>query len=278
MNYDGTHQYTILHGSFMKIAILGDPHFICPNDPAATKIPRSCFQNTEWHFEKQKKLIQDEQTDLIILLGDLVDWYSDLNRDYGIALIDSIGIPWKMVAGNHDFQIYPDLSPQTPIHTTPRETREVCTQGWLDKGIELHDRIIKADNTTLILMETGPSIALPGARPWLEDVLKTGGHFTLITHVPLDIPQMREYILKKSPGRDLKKYVCSRSPWIYDVIKGQVEHVFTGHLHFPGELQIDGTHMHLLPLGCFMTGMTYEAMGQVTFFDTKTFAITAVIP
>jgi predicted phosphodiesterase len=252
----------------MKIAILGDLHFICPDDPITARVDRACFENTETYFQKQKEYIQKENVDLVISLGDLVDWYSDINRDYAIDHMDSIGIPWKMVAGNHDFQMYPDLSQEVPVHTKPADTRHICTESWLKKGIELHDRIIETDGADLLLLENGPSKTLTTTQTWLKEVLEYRENISLFTHVPLDTPEIRAYITKKSPQRALSKYVCSGSPWLYYDIRDKVNHVFTGHLHFAGELKAGITEMHLIPLGCYSSIGHNREMGRITFYDT----------
>ncbi len=252
----------------MKIAILGDMHFICPDDPITARVNRVCFQNTEAYFQKQKACIQKENADLVISLGDLVDWYSDMNRDYAIDHMDSIGVPWKMVAGNHDVQMYPDLSPKVPVHTKPEDTREFCTESWLSRGIELHDRIIETDGADLLLLDNGPSRTLPTTQTWLREVLENRENITLFAHVPLDTPQTRAYITKESPQRRLSKYVCSGSPWLYHDIKNKVNHIFTGHLHFTGELEVGTTKMHLIPLGCHNQTTQSKENGRITFYDS----------
>lgn len=252
----------------MKIAVLGDLHFICPDDPIASRVHRDFFENTEAFFQRQKELIQKEAVDLVISLGDLVDWYSDINRDYAIELMDSIGLPWKMVPGNHDFQMYPDITVDTPIHTKPGDTREICTQHWLERGIELHDRLMETDGCDLVFLENAPSQTLATTKNWLNGVLKGRTGVTLFAHVPLDTPEMRSYIHHKSPERDLRKYVCSRSPWIFETIQGHVDHVFTGHLHFAGELKVASTEMHMIPLGCRNSRVSGQGVGRITIYDT----------
>ena len=50
--------------------------------------------------------MRQEAPDLVISVGDLIDWYSDENRDAAIRFLDSLGAPWLLTPGNHDIAGY----------------------------------------------------------------------------------------------------------------------------------------------------------------------------
>jgi predicted NAD/FAD-dependent oxidoreductase len=65
--------------------------------------------------------------------------------------------------------------------------------------------------------------------------------------VPLNIPQIRAYILSVDANRNLDKYVQSKAPWFYEeCLAAPISHMFSGHLHFPGDIHVDGKHMVML--------------------------------
>ena len=80
---------------------------------------------------------------------------------------------------------------------------------------------------------------------------------------------MRKSILAIDPNRNLTKYVQSGSPDLFSgVLKGQVRMAFTGHLHFPIDLTVEGTRMLSLPLSIKAVGRDYIGMGQAVILDT----------
>lgn len=235
----------------MKLVIVADLHLISPRDPYKEKHAARDFFAGAWHsFKQLSKLIKEEAPDLVISLGDLVDWYSDENRDMAIELMNDLNLPWLVTPGNHDFERLERRDEDRTgdiVQILAKDGYEISKSGWSQCGIELHNRLIEADGVGLLLMNSAFSDVPPGTKEWLDESLERCRTNLLFTHVPLHVPEIREYILSVDPGRDLVKYVQHQAPWVFrEELVGRVQHVFTGHLHFPGEICVDGTRMHML--------------------------------
>lgn len=259
----------------MRVVVLGDLHFIAPDDPCTDAVQRRRNFAEAWtSFQALSAHIRRASPDLVISLGDVVDWFSPQNRDFGLELLDDLGIPWVMTPGNHDFQGYrrgPDE--QSEIIYAP-EGKKAASAGWEERGIDLSTRAIDAGRFQLILMDSALSSVPDGTEDWLQTTLAKSERNLLFTHVPINLPVVKEYILQVDPRRDLSKYVQSGAPHLFErCLHGRVEAIFTAHLHFPGRLVHAGTTMHLLPLSIAPRQRTYQGQGIATLLDLDTDSI-----
>jgi len=102
-------------------------------------------------------------------------------------------------------------------------------------------------------MDSALSNLVEGTEDWLTDVLDTDRTCLLFTHVPIDLPETRDYILSVDANRSMTKYVLSGAPDLYrHHLQGRVSHTFTGHLHFTGLLRHNTTQFHLCNTGISM--------------------------
>lgn len=228
----------------MKIAILGDAHLISDSDPHRNLREHRDFFQTAWpSFQALLDSINRESPDLTILLGDLVDWVSPENMAFGLDLLSTLRSRWEMTPGNHDFA--------APDGTTDlRRFRTVQSRhwrsAWKDQGVELGNRAIDCGDIRLILLDSALSDVAEGTGDWLARQQRDPVSDLLCTHVPIDLPATRSHILSVDPRRNLDKYVLSGAPDLYEQrIRNRFTHVFTGHLHFPGDLHVDATRFHL---------------------------------
>ena len=68
---------------------------------------------------------------------------------------------------------------------------------------------------------------------------------------------------------DLRKYLQSGGRGLFDdPVPGRVEAVFSGHLHFRRNVQVNGTDMQLLPLSVRALGKIYPGQGAICILDT----------
>jgi 3',5'-cyclic AMP phosphodiesterase CpdA len=254
----------------LKLAILGDLHLISPLDPSKQiHQKRRHFADAWPSFTSIASKVRDESPDLVVCLGDLVDWYSPQNRDFAIERLNDLKVPWVATPGNHDFATYRWNDRSDTYDYLEKEDWELADQGWKERGVVFDNQIIDTSaGTSLILVNSAFSGVLEGTREWLINSLHGNGNSIIFTHVPLDCPAMRNYILSVDPGRNLTKYVQSRSPWLFDeCIKGKVPYVYTGHLHLPGAVHLQGTTMHLLGLSTMSVGKEYPGMGKMAVLD-----------
>lgn len=241
----------------MKIAVLGDAHLISPKATEEKKVKkRKHFRGTEVSFRKMMNKVEKKKPDLVVFLGDLVDWFSKENISYAVNLVNEFEIPREAVPGNHD------------INGSISKNRML--QEWERQGINFENRIIEKKDLALIFLDSALSRVPEGTAKWLDQNIDKTKKNILFSHVPLDIPEVREFILNVDPDKDLNKYVQSKSPNLYDdCLKGNIDQVYTGHLHFGGELRIENTEMYFMPV-CVKAGKPYPDMGKVLIFDTET--------
>jgi len=90
----------------MRIAILSDLHLVSPSDPfKEVHAERAHFVSAWPSAQRMCAKLREAAPDLVISIGDLVDWYSDENRDFAIGILNELKIPWHVTPGNHDFQM-----------------------------------------------------------------------------------------------------------------------------------------------------------------------------
>ncbi len=232
----------------MKIAIIGDIHAIAPNDPHDLFHENRLFFKDAWpSFLALMTQIKAASPDLVISVGDLMDWYSDENRDLVVEQFNQLHCPWYFTPGNHDleFPVYP--------FTRWALTRDKCeelTKIWEAAGFNLANQYIEAEDSGLFLINSALSKVADGTKEWLLERLPKNKRNFIFTHVPFANPPIREYILSVSPNRNMTKYVQSANPDFFDTeIQSQVSHVFNGHLHFTGTITTGPTQHHLVGTG-----------------------------
>jgi predicted phosphodiesterase len=231
----------------MKIAIITDLHIVSPDEPLTEIRNKRLFFADAWPtFQQLTIKLKQESPDLVICLGDMVDWYSRANRDFALYLLDKLPCSWVSVPGNHDYESYA-ANANGIRNISATDGQAAAVNGWLESRIELHNRYIDAGDTGLILLDSAVSSVPEGTKEWLRELKGRHLRQLLFTHVPLDLPATRNYISSVEPNRDLNKYVQSKAPWVFDdCLQGGTSHVFTGHLHFTGDLDANGTRLHML--------------------------------
>jgi 3',5'-cyclic AMP phosphodiesterase CpdA len=235
----------------LKIVVLSDVHLIADNDPYTYLHGRREFFKSCWpSFQSLLKKVNDESPDLTILLGDLVDWFGSENIAFGLDLLSELRQPWYMTPGNHDLAAPAGGFDQEDYQT---EATRNHVAYWTSLGVDLSNRVIDVDGCNLILLDSALSDLTDGADDWLGEVLNGGKPNFLFTHVPVDLPETREYILSVDPRRSMIKYVLSGVPNLYaEHLVDRVSHVFSGHLHFAGDLKRDTTRFHLCNMSITM--------------------------
>lgn len=236
----------------MKLLVIGDLQLISPHTAPALMIERRKKFALAWpSFRRLLALAKKERPDLIILLGDLIDWYSDENRDFALELLAEPGIPWVMTPGNHDFEGRRETEDGKDVSSiSAREGFAAASKGWSERGVGFRNRIIDDGKNRIILLNSAFSEIEPGTEAWLERHLEEGKNNILFTHVPPDTPETREYILSRDPHKNMQKYVQSFAPHLFQrCLKNRVQSIFCGHLHYPGSLCVHQTNITLLGMG-----------------------------
>ncbi|MCC5844021.1 MAG: metallophosphoesterase [Verrucomicrobia bacterium] len=244
----------------MKILILSDLHLVSPADPHLKQhAQRAHFAEARRHLPALRNAIGRESSDFLISLGDLVDWYSDENRDFALEFLESLHLPWAMTPGNHDGSS-PDAATASP-----------GLGGWEAAGVEVHNRKMELDGLHGYLINSHNADVPPETEAWLREALEPGPVNAVFTHVPPDTPETRAAILAREPHRNLKKYVQSHAPGLFEnAMAGKVDVVWSGHLHFHTTARIGKTRFNILPLSIHAHGKTYPEQGQFHVVDTQT--------
>ena len=247
----------------MKLLILGDLHLVSPADPHVDQHQtRAHFAQARRHLPALRRAIEAESPDFLISLGDLVDWYSDENRDFALEFLESLDIPWQMTPGNHD------------VSSPAPELPKPGLGGWEAAGVQTHNRKLDLDGIQACLINSHNSDVPPGTEVWLRENLDPAQRNAVFTHVPPDIPETRAAILDREPQRNLRQYVQSHAPGLFEnALSERVDDVWSGHLHFQTSTQKDRTRFHILPLSIHAHGKTYPEQGTLHFVETKTMEV-----
>ncbi len=224
----------------MRIACIGDIHIIDPNGPDQDRIA-----NRSFFIDGQKSLVQlfdaltEHRIELVIFLGDLVDWVCDANLSLAHEILNKLTIPWKCVPGNHDFA--------QPGNTPHRNCRSL----WLDKGIDLSTQYIDCEEFGLVLLDNALGNIEDSELQNFDAVLNKKKYNIVCQHVPLALDDICSAIHETAPSRDLDNYTCSTPSDIYQrYYQNRVQAVVSGHVHIDSTtVVVDNCSHHLCNLG-----------------------------
>ncbi|MCD8482581.1 MAG: metallophosphoesterase [Verrucomicrobia bacterium] len=250
----------------MKIIVLGDLHLISPSDKDhAGRQRRKHFAEAWRSFDAVVAAVVREAPDLVISVGDLVDYYSRENRDFAIEQMNRLQTAWMVTPGNHDFaQNYAKDDPEEA-----KSSIDAIRCDWAKAGVRMDNRSIEADGARVLLVDSHNSGVAENTDEWIRKEVEGSARNILITHVPLSTPEMRAHILEIEPERNLLKYVQSKAPDLFhSAVAGRVTTVISGHLHFSATLSVDGTQMYVLPLSIQAFGKSYRDQGRISIIDT----------
>ncbi|MCC5831275.1 MAG: metallophosphoesterase [Phycisphaeraceae bacterium] len=244
----------------MRIAVLGDLHLISPDADVMRRRLREHFALTQASFRQLTERIRAEQPEMIIPLGDLVDWCCPANLHYGTAMLRKLEIPWHLVPGNHDLS-RPDF-----IGEGVNDAQAKACEAWRILGVDLSNRFIDLEDTRLILLDSALGTIEEDALEWLDEATNTDRRVLLFTHVPLHHEQIAKTIHRIDPRKNLQKYM-QQQPCFQTHIQGRIDAVFTGHLHFAAYTDIDGTACHMLPLSITAHEAHYPDQGHFSIIE-----------
>ncbi len=256
----------------MKIAIISDVHLISDKEPfEQIRQARSHFALAWPSFEDMLAKINNESPDINIFLGDIVDWASSENVEFAISLLDKLNSRYVITPGNHDFEMYKRIDNDNIIGPVPAvEGKTEAKRIWQRFGVKLENKVLSDGKTGLILIDSATSEISEDDIDWLRSAIAQNKRNIIFTHTPFDIPEMRKAILAIDANKNLVKYVQSKSPGIFErILKGKTSFIFTGHLHFPIDLTVEGTRMLSLPLSIRAVGREYIEMGQAVILNTN---------
>lgn len=235
----------------MRLAVIGDVHLISDRDPYRELHQRRRFFKDAWpSFADPLQRVEAESPDQIVLLGDLVDWHSPENLAFALDVLSRLRTPWLLVPGNHDFEAPMEDGPPGSYRFHGDRTHRAA---WADLGVDLSDRRIDVQGWSLLFCDNALSDLTRDTSQWLEQQTASIDRGVLFTHVPIDLPPTRAHILGVDPQRNLNKYVLSSEPDLFDRhLSGRMAALYSGHLHFGGDLEHQGSAVRLCSMGITM--------------------------
>lgn len=226
-----------------RLAFIGDLHIA--DFSAATRDDRDAresFVTGIGPVDVVFRHVNESGVDHAFFLGDLVDWFSEANTRLALDHLSTLTMPWSHAPGNHDYEQAPSEGYGLDV--------EASRAWWATQDLPLRDHVVEFSGVRVLVVDSALSRVGDGVPAWTRDEVRAGKRNILATHVPINTPAVVDYIVARDPGRGLEKYVQSGSPDYFEAaIKGHISEVFTGHLHFAGEVASGGTAFHLIPLG-----------------------------
>lgn len=235
----------------MRLAVIGDVHLISDRDPHRDLQQRRRFFKDAWpSFVDLLRRVEAERPDQIVFLGDLVDWHSTENLAFALDVLSRLHTPWLLVPGNHDLEAPVQDGPPGSYRLHGDRAHRAA---WADLGVDLSDRRIDAHGWRLLFCDNALSDLPTDTASWLAQEATGTDSGILFTHVPIDLPSTRAYILGVDPHRSMTKYVLSREPDLFERhLAGRMRALYSGHLHFGGDLDHHGTAVRLCSMGITM--------------------------
>lgn len=257
----------------MRIAVLGDLHIVSPDDPMdEIKQKRIHFTNAWPYFKKMIPLIREEAPDLVISLGDIVDWYSDENRDFALELIEQIKIPWMMTPGNHDFQMYKyDPAVDALTLRSADECYVKASFGWKERFIELGNRYIDAGNMRIFLLNSGISDFDKDICEWIGSNMNKNKECVLFTHSPrytMSIKKVRDHLYSKDNHERYRPKILTPDNMLFKKCLNRFfKLIYNSHVHFQSEIMVMRTRVFFIGLSTYAYNKHYDDMGKVMILD-----------
>lgn len=198
---------------------------------------------------KSLEVAKDFHADMVLHLGDLISFPSELAAELAVDLFEKSGLPWHYVAGNHDWHYEGSYGDQDSLRRVwgPRRL------GALYKGADLLNYSVEVKGLKCILINDGTNYMLPSQVDFLRDALKDGAPSLLLMHVPLWAEGQRDIdftIGNPNWGAGIDNFyqIERREQWpehhdqadynfLEEVRRAGNENllsVFAGHVHFYG--------------------------------------------
>jgi hypothetical protein len=195
------------------------------------------------------------ELDAVFSVGDLIDWHSEENVALAVEVMSGLRCPWHLTPGNHDLMHPKAGIPAGTYDLEPIELhRSAATACWARYGVDISDRRVTIGGQDVLMVDSSANRIDPNTTAWLR--AQRWSRPLLISHVPLDRPIIRSFILGSDISRHfaIESRVQAGSPAFFDAcVAARIPTVFTGHLHTPATLREEGTTFHLLD-GSFARG------------------------
>jgi predicted phosphodiesterase len=208
----------------------------------------------EKSFEETIRLAVESKADLLALPGDIFSWPSEAAIEWAYKLLESAGIPYIYVAGNHDWHYEGMEGNLEMLRNTWIEKRLLPLYQGQDPLMAAYDikgvRFLAIDNSTYEVSEAQLA--------FFREQIQTGMPVVLLVHIPFYAPGRsvgfgcghpdwgaatdRNHEIERRPKWPESGHTEATMDFYYEVFNASnLLAVFAGHIHRPSFEQINGT-------------------------------------
>ncbi|PCJ63003.1 MAG: hypothetical protein COA79_02485 [Planctomycetota bacterium] len=237
----------------MKIAIVGDLHLADKEyaDDVSYQ-SRHHYINQHEYVRKQINSLNENQPDHVILLGDLIDWFSLENIDFALEVFSKLQSSWDMTIGNHDVQLPVSHRPEHNKGVTHKDadaTVNICRKkalaGWADRGICVQTRKVELGQASFYFLDSALGYISEEDQLWLIENIVNSSFNIIITHVPFPFEETIK-LLKENHKDCLVYSQQNLSDQFIEKVLSSVNFIFSGHVHFTANYKESDAAVHFI--------------------------------
>ena len=130
---------------------------------------------------KAMKRAREVQTDIVLLVGDIISFPTLANIDHLRAELDRCGLPWLYVAGNHDWHFEGDSG--SDIEQRARWTESRLKPFYQGENPIMYSRMVKG--VRMVMIDNSVYHVLPEQLAFWKQEAAKGDPIALFMHIPL---------------------------------------------------------------------------------------------
>ena len=130
---------------------------------------------------KAMKRAKESQTDIVLLVGDIISFPTLANIDHLRAKLDRCELPWLYVAGNHDWHFEGDSG--SDIEQRARWTERRLKPFYQGENPIMYSRMVKG--VRMVMIDNSVYHVLPEQLAFWKQEAAKGDPIALFMHIPL---------------------------------------------------------------------------------------------
>ena len=169
----------------VNFLVVGDTHFNFHDgrdDAYADNYKRMARSPaTRDALAKAMKRAREVQTDIVLLVGDILSFPTLANIDHLRAELDRCGLPWLYVAGNHDWHFEGDSG--SDIEQRARWAESRLKPFYQGENPIMYSRVVKG--VRMVMIDNSVYHVLPEQLAFWKQEAAKGDPIALFMHIPL---------------------------------------------------------------------------------------------
>ena len=169
----------------VNFLVVGDTHFNFHDgrdDAHADNYKRMARNPTPGDvLAKAMKRAKESQTDIVLLVGDIISFPTLANIDHLRAELDRCGLPWLYVAGNHDWHFEGDSG--SDIEQRARWAESRLKPFYQGENPIMYSRVVKG--VRMVMIDNSVYHVLPEQLAFWKQEAAKGDPIALFMHIPL---------------------------------------------------------------------------------------------